>query len=111
MTAEQASAPVKLPLKHRAFLVSSTVMPPAGVAVAIALLWNDVVGWTDLVVLVLLYTLTGLGMSLGFHRLLAHRSYKTTPALRTALAALGTMAAHGPRPSEWTFTAASPAPS
>jgi stearoyl-CoA desaturase (delta-9 desaturase) len=39
---------------------------------------------------------TGLGVTVGFHRMLTHRSFKTSPFLRGLLAALGSAAIEGP---------------
>ena len=52
--------------------------------------------WSDLIVLGITYTLTGLGVTVGFHRLLTHRSFKTGPTLRFLLASLGSAAIEGP---------------
>src|SRR5665811_1251989 len=43
-----------------------------------------------------LYVPTGLGVTVGLHRLLTHRSFKTYAWLRGLLAVLGTMAVQGP---------------
>jgi stearoyl-CoA desaturase (delta-9 desaturase) len=87
---------VELSFKHRAFLIASSVLPPVGLLIAIVVLWNEAVSWTDLAILLGFYVPIGLGLSLGFHRLLTHRAFKTRPSIRFALAALGTMGAHGP---------------
>jgi sn-2 palmitoyl-lipid 9-desaturase len=58
--------------------------------------------WHGLVLAFVLAWLTGgLGVCLGYHRLLAHGSYKTFPAVRRLLALLGTLAGEGP-PITWT---------
>jgi stearoyl-CoA desaturase (Delta-9 desaturase) len=59
-------------------------------------LWASLLGWNDIVVFVLLYVLTGFGVTVGFHRLLTHRAFKTTRAVRGALAILGSAAIEGP---------------
>ena len=43
-----------------------------------------------------MYVLTGLGITVGFHRLLTHRSFKTTPVVAGVFAALGSAAIEGP---------------
>jgi fatty-acid desaturase len=53
------------------------VVPLLAVLVAIVLLWNALVGWSDIVVLALMYAVTGFGVTVGFHRLLTHRSFST----------------------------------
>jgi stearoyl-CoA desaturase (Delta-9 desaturase) len=72
------------------------VAPLALVALAGWLTWGGALRWPDLVVLAITYTLTGIGITVGFHRLLTHRSFKTSPALRGLLAALGSAAVEGP---------------
>jgi stearoyl-CoA desaturase (Delta-9 desaturase) len=58
--------------------------------------WNSFLHWHDLVVFALVYALTGLGITVGFHRHFTHRSFKTSRALRGTLAALGSAAVEGP---------------
>ena len=67
------------------------------------LAWGGSLYWHDLLVLAVMYTLTGLGVTVGFHRLFTHRSFKTTRALRAVLAVLGSTAVEGPV-IEWVAT-------
>jgi stearoyl-CoA desaturase (delta-9 desaturase) len=73
-----------------------TAMPMIGLAVAGWQLWNDLLHPSDLAVLAIMYVTTGLGVTVGFHRLLTHRSFATTPAVRGVLAVLGSAAIEGP---------------
>lgn len=59
-------------------------------------LWDSLLGWNDIFAFLLLYVLTGLGVTVGFHRLLTHRAFKTTSLIRAALAILGSAAIEGP---------------
>ena len=59
-------------------------------------LWASLLGWNDIIVFVLLYVLTGFGVTVGFHRLLTHRAFKTTRPIRATLAILGSAAIEGP---------------
>jgi stearoyl-CoA desaturase (Delta-9 desaturase) len=52
--------------------------------------------WSDFVVFGLVYIPTGLGITVGFHRLFTHRSFKTGPAVRAVIGALGSAAIEGP---------------
>jgi stearoyl-CoA desaturase (Delta-9 desaturase) len=72
------------------------VVPIALVGLAARLAWGGLLRWPDLVVFAITYLLTGVGITVGFHRLLTHRSFKTSPALRGLLAALGSAAVEGP---------------
>ena len=67
------------------------------------LAWGGTLHWQDLLVLAITYTLTGLGITVGYHRLFTHRSFKSTRALRALLAVLGSMAVEGPV-IEWVST-------
>ena len=41
--------------------------------------WDGLLRPGDLVVFAIVYVLTGLGVTVGFHRLFTHRSFKTRP--------------------------------
>ncbi|HEU4658037.1 MAG TPA: fatty acid desaturase, partial [Capillimicrobium sp.] len=58
--------------------------------------WGGWLHWRDVAIFVAMYVLTGLGVTVGFHRLFTHRSFKTTPAVRATLAILGSAAIEGP---------------
>jgi stearoyl-CoA desaturase (delta-9 desaturase) len=73
-----------------------TVVPIGLVGMAAWMAWGGALHWPDLVVLAVTYLLTGLGVTVGFHRLLTHRSFKTSPPIRALLAALGSAAVEGP---------------
>jgi stearoyl-CoA desaturase (delta-9 desaturase) len=79
------------------------VVPPAMLAVAGWMAWGGTLHWHDLVVLAITYTLSGLGITVGFHRLFTHRSFKTSRPVRALLAVLGSMAVEGPV-IEWVAT-------
>jgi len=76
--------------------LGAVVVPFLAVLAAIALLWNDVVGTVDLVIAAVMYMLTAVGITVGFHRLLTHRSFQTSKRLEYAFAVLGSMAVQGP---------------
>jgi stearoyl-CoA desaturase (delta-9 desaturase) len=78
-------------------------LPPAALAAGAWLAWGGALHWQDLLALSLTYTLTGLGITVGYHRLFTHRSFKTTRAVRVVLAVLGSMAVEGPV-IEWVAT-------
>ena len=59
-------------------------------------LWENALHWHDLLVLAIVYVTTGLGITVGFHRLLTHRAFQTKGWLRGVLAACGSAAIEGP---------------
>jgi stearoyl-CoA desaturase (Delta-9 desaturase) len=71
------------------------VVPFIGVLAAIVLLWNKAVDATDLAILAVMYLLTGLGITVGFHRLLTHRAFQTYPWFERVWAVLGSLAVEG----------------
>ncbi len=71
------------------------VLPAIFTLVAIALLPVVPVGRAELGVFFIMWLLTGLGISSGYHRLFAHKSYVVARPLRAALAIAGAMAGQG----------------
>src|SRR5947207_4326911 len=71
------------------------VVPFVGVLVAIGLLWHSAVDAVDLAILGVMYLLTGLGVTVGFHRLLTHRAFQTYPWLERVFAVLGSLSVQG----------------
>ena len=74
----------------------AVILPFAAFVAAIALLWNRLVDATDLIAFGAMYLITGFGVTIGFHRLLTHRSFETYKPLEYAFAAAGSMAVQGP---------------
>ena len=71
------------------------IVPFAGLAVAVWLAWGHGLHLTDVLLAVAFYLVTGLGVTIGFHRLLTHRSFTAAPALRVVLAIAGSMSFEG----------------
>jgi stearoyl-CoA desaturase (delta-9 desaturase) len=75
---------------------SVTVVPVLCLLIVGWQVWGQWLGWNDIFVFLIMYVLTGLGVTVGFHRLLTHRAFKTTPLLRGVFTALGSAAIEGP---------------
>src|SRR5579884_3420017 len=86
---------------ERRVALAVVAVPFVGFLGALWALWGQLVGPAQVVALVVMYVATGLGVTMGYHRLFAHRSFATGPRLRAALAILGSMASEGP-PIFWT---------
>jgi stearoyl-CoA desaturase (delta-9 desaturase) len=76
--------------------LGAVVLPFVATIAAVVLLWNSVVSATDLAILGVMYVLTGLGVTVGFHRLLTHRSFQVPKPVEYGFAVLGSMAVQGP---------------
>jgi stearoyl-CoA desaturase (delta-9 desaturase) len=73
-----------------------TAIPFLLLAVAAWQVWDEALHWRDLTILAVAYVITALGITVGFHRMLTHRSFKTSAVLRGILAAIGSAAIEGP---------------
>jgi stearoyl-CoA desaturase (delta-9 desaturase) len=73
-----------------------TGAPPLLLALVGWQLWNRELYWRDIAIFLIMYVPIGLGVTVGFHRLLTHRSFKTSPWMRGLFAIVGTMAIEGP---------------
>jgi stearoyl-CoA desaturase (Delta-9 desaturase) len=76
--------------------ITAVVVPFLGVIAAGALLWNRFLGWREVAIFAVMYALTAIGVTVGFHRLLTHRAFQTRPWLKYTLAVLGSMSLQGP---------------
>lgn len=79
-----------------AVLLAITVLPLVGALGGIAMLAQGRLTCVDHAVFAALYLATGLGITAGYHRLFAHRAFRTGPVLRALLAVAGAMAIQGP---------------
>jgi stearoyl-CoA desaturase (Delta-9 desaturase) len=81
---------------EKAVNMGAVVTPFLATIGAIVLLWNDLVAVDDLLIAAAMYLATAIGITVGFHRLLTHRSFQTSKPVEYAFAALGSMAVQGP---------------
>jgi stearoyl-CoA desaturase (delta-9 desaturase) len=72
------------------------VVPFVALAAVIPAVWGWGVSGRDAVLFAVFYVLTGLGITVGYHRHFTHGSFKATRPLRIALAIAGCMAVQGP---------------
>ena len=82
-------------LAYRAAVLLVVVVPLVAVAVAIGMLWQRAVTWTDVALLVVMYSLVAFGVTVGYHRMLTHRSFTPHPVVKFILLVLGSMAFEG----------------
>jgi stearoyl-CoA desaturase (delta-9 desaturase) len=71
------------------------LVPLIGVLAAIVLLWDRAVDVADLAILAVMYLVTAVGVTVGFHRLLTHRAFATHPWLERTFAVLGSLSVQG----------------
>jgi stearoyl-CoA desaturase (Delta-9 desaturase) len=75
--------------------LGAVVVPFLATLAAIVLFWNRIVSPADLAILTAMYLLTATGITVGYHRMLTHRSFRTHKPTEYAFAALGSMAVQG----------------
>jgi stearoyl-CoA desaturase (delta-9 desaturase) len=81
-------------------LIVFVVGPLVATVYAMYRLWYEMIGWTELSLFLGLYLATGLGVTIGFHRLLTHRSFELVAPLKLLFLILGSMAVQG-RAIDW----------
>jgi stearoyl-CoA desaturase (Delta-9 desaturase) len=81
---------------HQVLNLAGVFLPFVGFLAAILLLWDAWVDWTSLAIMLVMYVVSVMGVTLGFHRLLTHRSFATYKPVQYSLAIIGSMAVQGP---------------
>jgi stearoyl-CoA desaturase (Delta-9 desaturase) len=81
---------------QRALVGIFVFTPLVALAAAIPLAWGWGLGWHDVVIALVFYWVSGLGVTVGFHRYFTHGSFKAKTGLRVALAVCGSLAIEGP---------------
>ncbi|MFY9488987.1 MAG: acyl-CoA desaturase [Solirubrobacterales bacterium] len=80
--------------------VTAVTLPFVGFIVAIVLLWGGMVDALDLGLFALMYFITAMGITVGYHRLFTHRSFEAKKPVRMFLAIAGSMSVQG-APIHW----------
>ncbi|MGW7067256.1 acyl-CoA desaturase [Streptomyces sp. NPDC054855] len=90
-------APPRDGMERLAVVVTAVivVLPFVGLGAAGWLLWGRLIHPGDIVLGIALYVITGLGVTVGFHRGLTHGSYRAVRPVRVALAVAGSMSFQG----------------
>jgi stearoyl-CoA desaturase (Delta-9 desaturase) len=80
---------------QRAVVSALVLTPLAGGVFALVEFWSHGIGWFDLGLAIAMYIVTGFGITIGYHRLLTHGSFRPRRWLKILLAAAGSMAFEG----------------
>ena len=81
----------------RFMTMAAVVVPPIVLVLTMALAWGGWFHWVDLALLVGMYIVTGLGITIGYHRLLSHRAFRVPQWLERFFATCGALSCqHGP---------------
>jgi stearoyl-CoA desaturase (Delta-9 desaturase) len=82
--------------KEQLALALFIAVPFLAIIAAIPVAWGGWLSWTDVAITAVMYWLTGHGVTVGYHRLFTHKSFKPNRFVKNALAILGSMAIQGP---------------
>jgi stearoyl-CoA desaturase (delta-9 desaturase) len=86
---------------HKMVILGAVVLPLLGFIGAIWMAFNNgYVSWLHIGMLVGGWYMTGLGITIGFHRMLTHRSFEARPWVRNFWTAMGSLAVEG-SPLDW----------
>jgi stearoyl-CoA desaturase (delta-9 desaturase) len=90
--AEAEAEPERKTWPEQISLTVFLVVPFLAVLAAVPLTWGWGLSWRDVVIGTVMYYVSGLGVTVGFHRLLTHRSFRAPRPIRVALTIAGSMA-------------------
>jgi stearoyl-CoA desaturase (delta-9 desaturase) len=85
---------------ERIVLLLLVVLPLAGTGYAMVQLWERLVTWRDVAIMFGMFFVTSIGITIGYHRMLTHRSFAAHPVVRFLFLLFGSMAIQGPA-IEW----------
>jgi stearoyl-CoA desaturase (delta-9 desaturase) len=92
---QPAPAPAPQSGVERLVTAVFVLAPLLALAYGVVRWWGHGIGTRDLILAATLYVVVGHGVTIGFHRLLTHRSFSATRPLKIALSILGSMAFEG----------------
>jgi stearoyl-CoA desaturase (Delta-9 desaturase) len=72
------------------------LLPLVALIVAVPFAWGWGLSWVDVALFAVFYCVSGLGITVSYHRYFTHGSFKAKPWLRVAMAIAGSMAVQGP---------------
>lgn len=85
---------------HKFGTLIVVTVPFLAFLIAVVLLWEKAVSAQDLFLVFFMHVIAGLGITVGFHRMLTHRSFEAKPWVKWALTSAGSLAIEGP-PIKW----------
>ena len=84
---------VGLPLGSRIANLFAILLPLVGLVVGIVYFWGNGVSWPQLALMTVMYIVTGMGITVGYHRLFTHKSFSAGPIVTMVIGIIGSMAA------------------
>lgn len=97
---EAPEAPERKTWTQQVFLTIFLVLPFIALVAAVPVAWGWGLSWRDVIIAAVMYYVSGLGITVGFHRYLTHRSFTARRPVRIALAIAGSLALQS-SPIQW----------
>ncbi len=94
---------MKFSTVYKGIVLVAVIVPFVATIYAIWALWNRAVHLSDIILLLGMYSFITIGVTVGFHRMLTHRSFRPHPIVKFLLLALGSMSLEGAA-LEWAAT-------
>ncbi|MFO0904692.1 MAG: acyl-CoA desaturase [Pirellulales bacterium] len=83
-------------MAEKSYMLAATILPPLGLVAAMALAWQwGFMGWSYVAMFVIGWIVTASGITIGFHRLMTHRSFETYRLVRVFWMIMGALAVQG----------------
>ncbi len=98
---DQGFLPPPATRSQKIMMLTAVIVPPAGCLAAMILLWQyGWMGWLYLAMVIAGWVITASGVTVGFHRLLSHRSFETYGWVKAVWAMIGALSVQG-NPLVW----------
>ena len=94
---------MKFSTLYKGIVLIAVIVPFIATIYAIWALWNRAVHLSDILLLLGMYAFITIGVTVGFHRMLTHRSFKPHPVVKFLLLVFGSMSLEGAA-LEWAAT-------
>jgi stearoyl-CoA desaturase (delta-9 desaturase) len=88
---------------HQLEILALVIVPLLGTIAAMSLAWSRYFFVRDLVILLVAYFAIGLGVTIGYHRMITHQSFTTSAPLKALILIIGCMSFEG-SPITWAAT-------
>src|SRR6476659_10730234 len=95
-TAEPIMAAETTPGWENIILTVFIAVPFLALVAAVPFAWGWGLSWRDVALAVIMYAVSGHGITVGFHRYFTHGSFRANRGLKNALAVAGSFAIEGP---------------
>jgi stearoyl-CoA desaturase (delta-9 desaturase) len=96
----EAEPDLEFSLPESAVTAAFVLLPVVALGVAVMRFWGDGVSLRDVGIALGMYIAVGFGITVGYHRMLTHRSFRPSRALKILLTIAGSMAFEG-GPTGW----------